>query len=77
MNFSTRYGRPNRCLLAPLAAAMFLVAGPALAALVVIKTEKVGTDLYQVLLDKDGALAAATGAQRSAPDGKILILDPN
>ncbi|MGV6873304.1 YncE family protein [Pseudochelatococcus sp. B33] len=64
-------------LAASLGVLALVVAGSALAAPEVKKTEKVGTGLYQAFLDNNGALAvSATGAQRSAPEGKILILDP-
>lgn len=66
---------------APLAASLgilaLVIAGSALAAPEVKKTEKVGVGLYQAFLDNNGALVvSATGAQRAAPDGKLLILDP-
>ncbi|MFC0219747.1 YncE family protein [Pseudochelatococcus lubricantis] len=62
---------------ASLAALALVLAAPAFAEPVVRKTEKVGVGLYQSFIDNNGALNVSnTGAQRAAPDGKILVLDP-
>ncbi|MGI6244992.1 MAG: YncE family protein [Pseudochelatococcus sp.] len=59
------------------AALALVLAAPAFADPVVRKTEKVGVGLYQSFIDNNGALNVShTGAQRAAPDGKILVLDP-
>lgn len=81
MNPLSRNASLKAVLRAPLAASLgvlaLVLAGPAWAAPTVKKTEKVGVGLYQAFLDNNGALVvSATGAQRAAPDGKLLVLDP-